>query len=112
MKKLLFDIVLNDKFSANMKKIAGSSENSIRKINKSLTRTKPLSRNLDQLEKKLRKLEKKRKITFDTKALKKLGKEIRQTQREINGINKKSGFKPSASGGGVYINRKVTGCIN
>jgi len=101
MKRLLFDIALNDKFTAKMKSIAGFSENSIKKINKSLRETKPLSGNLDQLNHKLNLLEKKRRLSFDTSDMRRISKEILQVQREINKVERKGGMRKSTGMSGL-----------
>ncbi|MCF6185644.1 MAG: tape measure protein, partial [Bacteroidales bacterium] len=101
MKRLLFDIVLNDKFSRNMKKIAGGADSSINKLNKSLAKTKPLSRNIDHLENKLRDLRDAQKKAFSVKDIRRYSSEIKKTSRELAKLEKKGRVKGGSSGGGT-----------
>lgn len=96
--------MLNDRFTAKMKKIAGTSANSINKVNRTLKHTKKLTHNLDQLENKLHKLKAAQKGAFSIKQIRSYNAEIRRTEKGISRLNRKgriagSGGKTSMLGG-------------
>lgn len=93
MKDLKFNILLNDQYTSKMKSIASTSSKSFAQIRTSIKKTGQLTSNLESLNQKLNFLEKKRKLSFDTKEIKQVSKEIRKVSKEIEFVEKKGGIR-------------------
>ena len=99
MKNLKFNILLTDKYSSKMKSIASSSESSFRKIQRSIKKTGKVGHSLDTLNNKLNFLEKQRKLSIDVSDMRRITKEIRQVNKEVDLIERKAGMRKKGSSG-------------
>lgn len=95
-----FTAYLQDKFSGAWDKITGKTDRAISKVEKnlgSLSKTgKQAARSIDEIDKRLDHLQKTRRISVDTSAIRRANSEIKQLERERN---KLSG--DNAGGGGL-----------